>query len=55
MRDSISSTLLQEEQNKALQDWVADTKTKYDVVYAPGYAPAAASTQGSNTGSTTTS
>jgi parvulin-like peptidyl-prolyl isomerase len=54
VRDSINSTLLQEEQNKALQSWVADTKQKYDVVYAPGYAPAATTTQGANTGATTT-
>jgi foldase protein PrsA len=55
VRESINSTLLQEKQNKALQAWVADTKQKYDVVYAPGYAPTATSTQGSNTGATTTS
>jgi foldase protein PrsA len=39
--ESIRATLLQEEQNKALQDWVAQTKSTYQVVYAPGYAPAA--------------
>jgi foldase protein PrsA len=39
--ESIRATLLQEEQNKALQDWVAQTKNTYQVVYAPGYAPAA--------------
>ena len=39
--ESIRATLLQEEQNKALQDWVAETKNTYQVVYAPGYAPAA--------------
>jgi parvulin-like peptidyl-prolyl isomerase len=53
VRDSINSTLLQEEQNKALQAWVAETKTKYDVVYAPGYVPAATTTQGATTGTTT--
>ena len=51
--ETIKSTLLQEEQNKALQDWVAETKTKYEVVYAPGYTPAATTTQGGATGSTT--
>jgi foldase protein PrsA len=54
VRESINTTLLQEEQNKALQSWVADTRQKYDVVYAPGYAPAATTTQGANTGATTT-
>jgi foldase protein PrsA len=54
VRDSINSTLLQEEQNKALQAWVAETKEKYDVVYAPGYRPATTTTQGANTGATTT-
>jgi parvulin-like peptidyl-prolyl isomerase len=53
VRDSINSTLLQEEQNKALQAWVAETKTKYDVVYAPGYVPAATTTRGATTGTTT--
>jgi parvulin-like peptidyl-prolyl isomerase len=48
--DTIKSTLLQEEQNKALQDWVAETKQTYPVVYAPGYAPAATTTtQGTTT------
>jgi foldase protein PrsA len=51
--ETIKSTLLQEEQNKALQDWVQETKTTYKVVYAPGYAPAATTTQGGATGSTT--
>jgi foldase protein PrsA len=52
--ETIKSTLLQEEQNKALQDWVAETKTKYKVVYAPGYAPAATTTtQGAPTATTT--
>jgi foldase protein PrsA len=51
--ETIKSTLLQEEQNKALQDWVAQTKTKYKVVYAPGYAPAATTTQGATTATTT--
>jgi foldase protein PrsA len=54
VRDAINSTLLQEEQNKALQAWVAETKEQYDVVYAPGYRPAATTTQGANTGATTT-
>ena len=51
--ETIKSTLLQEEQNKALQDWVAETKTKYKVVYAPGYAPAPTTTQGGATATTT--
>jgi foldase protein PrsA len=42
--EAIKATLLQEEQNKALQDWVAETKETYPVVYAPGYAPAATTT-----------
>jgi parvulin-like peptidyl-prolyl isomerase len=47
---TIKATLLQEEQNKALQDWVAETKETYPVVYAPGYAPAATTTtQGTTT------
>ena len=53
VRETIESTLLQEEQNTVLQDWVQETKTKYQVVYAPGYAPAATTTQGGATGSTT--
>jgi foldase protein PrsA len=53
VRETIKGTLLQEEQNKVLQDWVEETKTKYEVVYAPGYAPAATTTQGGATGSTT--
>ena len=50
VRESIRTTLLQEKQNKALQDWVAETKRTYQVVYAPGYAPAAPTTQGTTTG-----
>jgi foldase protein PrsA len=48
-RETIRATLLQEEQNKALQDWVAETKRTYEVVYAPGYAPAPTTTQGTTT------
>ena len=32
VRETIKGTLLQEEQNKVLQDWVEETKTKYEVV-----------------------
>lgn len=53
VRDSIKSTLLQEEQNKALQAWVQETRNTYEVVYAPGYAPAATTTQGAATGTAT--
>jgi foldase protein PrsA len=44
VRESIEATLLQEQQNKALQDWVEETRQTYPVVYAPGYAPAATTT-----------
>jgi foldase protein PrsA len=47
--ETIETTLLQEQQNKALQDWVAKTKQTYEVVYAPGYAPAATTTQATTT------
>jgi foldase protein PrsA len=47
--ETIETTLLQEQQNKALQDWVAETKQTYEVVYAPGYAPAATTTQATTT------
>jgi foldase protein PrsA len=50
VRETIKSTLLQEEQNKVLQDWVEETKSTYEVVYAPGYAPAPTTTQGTTTG-----
>jgi foldase protein PrsA len=53
VRETIESTLLQEKQNTALQDWVEETKTKYRVVYAPGYRPAATTTQGGATATTT--
>lgn len=43
-RDSISTTLLKQQQNEALQKWTRDTKAKYEVTYAPGYAPPATAT-----------
>jgi parvulin-like peptidyl-prolyl isomerase len=49
VREAIETTLLQEEQNKALQDWVEETKRTYEVVYAPGYKPAPTTTQGGTT------
>jgi foldase protein PrsA len=49
VRETIKTTLLQEEQNKALQDWVEETKRTYEVVYAPGYQPAPTTTQGGTT------
>jgi foldase protein PrsA len=48
-KDTISSTLLQQEQNQALKAWVNDAQSKYDVTYAPGYAPASTGTNDSGT------
>jgi foldase protein PrsA len=48
-KDTISSTLLQQQQNQALKAWVKDAQSKYDVTYAAGYAPASTETTGSGT------
>jgi foldase protein PrsA len=40
VRDSISSTLLQQKQQQALQQWAKDAAADYPPTYAPGYAPA---------------
>jgi parvulin-like peptidyl-prolyl isomerase len=48
-KDTISSTLLQQQQNQALKAWVKDAQSKYDVTYAAGYAPASTDTTGSGT------
>jgi foldase protein PrsA len=48
-KDTISSTLLQQEQNQALKAWVNDAQSQYDVTYAPGYAPASTGTNDSGT------
>jgi foldase protein PrsA len=48
-KDTISSTLLQQEQNQALKAWVNDAQSKYEVTYAPGYAPASTGTNDSGT------
>jgi foldase protein PrsA len=44
VRDSISSTLLQQKQQQALQQWAKDAEAKYPATYAPGYAPAPTTT-----------
>jgi foldase protein PrsA len=50
-KDTISGTLLQQRQKQALQDWVKNAESSYDVTYAPGYAPAPAGTgSGTTTG-----
>jgi len=51
-KDTISSTLLQRQQNQALKAWVKDAQSKYEVTYAAGYAPASTGTteSGSSTG-----
>jgi parvulin-like peptidyl-prolyl isomerase len=51
-KETISSTLLQQQQNEALKAWVKDAQSKYDVTYAPGYAPASTGTTetGTSTG-----
>jgi parvulin-like peptidyl-prolyl isomerase len=43
-KDTISGTLLQQRQKQALQNWVKDAESSYDVTYAPGYSPAPAGT-----------
>jgi parvulin-like peptidyl-prolyl isomerase len=48
-KDTISSTLLQQQQNQALKAWVKDAQSKYEITYAPGYAPASTSTTESGT------
>jgi parvulin-like peptidyl-prolyl isomerase len=48
-KDTISSTLLQQQQNQALKSWVKDAQSKYEVTYAPGYAPASTGTTESST------
>jgi foldase protein PrsA len=54
VKESISTTLLQQRQNTAMRRWVADLKEKYadETAYAPGFAPAP-STTGTGTGTTT--
>jgi foldase protein PrsA len=52
VRETIEATLLQEQQNKALQDWVEETRQRYPVVYAPGFAPAATTTTTTQTTTT---
>jgi parvulin-like peptidyl-prolyl isomerase len=50
-KETISSTLLQQQQNAALKAWVRDAESKYAVTYAPGYAPASTGTgAGTTTG-----
>jgi foldase protein PrsA len=50
-KNSISATLLQQQQNAALKKWVQDAESSYDVTYAPGYAPAPTGTgSGTSTG-----
>jgi foldase protein PrsA len=51
-KETISSTLLQQQQNEALKAWVKDAQSKYEVTYAPGYAPASTGTTetGTSTG-----
>ena len=46
---TISSTLLQQQQNEALKAWVKDAQSEYEVTYAPGYAPASTGTTDSGT------
>jgi foldase protein PrsA len=46
VRGDINTTLLQQKQNQALEDWVEETKQTYEVTYAPGYTPAPTTTQG---------
>ena len=46
---TISSTLLQQQQNQALKAWVKDAQSEYEVTYAPGYAPASTGTTDSGT------
>ena len=48
-KDTISSTLLQQQQNQALKAWVKDAQSTYEVTYAPGYAPASTGTTDSGT------
>lgn len=54
VKESISTTLLQQRQNAAMRRWVADLKERYadETAYAPGFAPAP-STTGTGTGTTT--
>jgi foldase protein PrsA len=50
-KDSISATLLDQQQQAALKKWVQDAESSYDVTYAPGYAPAPTGTgSGTSTG-----
>jgi parvulin-like peptidyl-prolyl isomerase len=48
-KETISSTLLQQQQNQALKAWVKDAQSTYEVTYAPGYAPASTGTTDSGT------
>jgi len=48
-KDTISSPLLQQQQNQALKAWVKDAQSKYEVTYAPGYAPASTGTTDTGT------
>jgi parvulin-like peptidyl-prolyl isomerase len=50
VRDSISSTLLQEKQQQALKQWAKDAEANYPVTYAPGYKPAPTTTGATTTG-----
>jgi foldase protein PrsA len=47
VKESISTTLLQQRQNTAMRRWVADLKEKYadETAYAPGFAPAPSTTE----------
>jgi parvulin-like peptidyl-prolyl isomerase len=51
-KGTISSVLLQQQQNEALKAWVKDAQSKYEVTYAPVYAPASTGTTetGTSTG-----
>jgi parvulin-like peptidyl-prolyl isomerase len=50
-KDSIRTTLLDQQQQAALKKWVQDAESSYDVTYAPGYAPAPTGTgSGTSTG-----
>jgi parvulin-like peptidyl-prolyl isomerase len=48
-KDTISATVLQQQQNEALKAWVKDAQSEYEVTYAPGYAPASTGTTDSGT------
>jgi foldase protein PrsA len=50
VRDSISTTLLQQKQNEALKQWAKDAEANYPATYAIGYKPASTGTAASTTG-----